>query len=70
MSLHSVQDHFARYPAHGLLATTHLMLREPEGDKYHFALKWGIPAVADRWVGTVGTGRGVVATCNLIDSQS
>lgn len=52
--LRSVQDHFARYPAHGLLATTHLLLRNPEGDKFHFALKWGIPAVADRWAGTGG----------------
>ena len=59
----SVQDHFARYPAHGLLATTHLMLRQAEGDKYHFALKWGIPAVADRWAGTVGS---VIVTLKLL----
>ena len=44
----SVQDHFARYPAHGLLATTHLILKHPSGDKYTFAHKWGIPALADR----------------------
>ena len=46
----SVQDHFAHYPGHGLLATTHLVLKQPSGDKYNFALKWEIPAVADRYL--------------------
>ena len=45
-----VQDHFAHYPAHGLLATTHLVLKHPSGEKLSFALKWGIPAVSDRCV--------------------
>ena len=43
----SVQDHFARYPGHGLLATTHLLLKTGSGEKYSCALKWGIPAVSD-----------------------
>ena len=50
----SVQDHFARYPAHGLLATTHLIMKHPSGDKYSFSVKWGVPAVTDRW-GTSST---------------
>ena len=49
-----MQDHFARYPAHGLLSTTHLILKNPTGDKFFSAKKWNIPAVADRW----GRGRG------------
>ena len=44
----SVQDHFARYPGHGLLATTHLLLKTGSGEKYNCALKWGIPALSDR----------------------
>ena len=47
---HRVQDHFARYPAHGLLATTHLLLKHATGNKYSSAIKWGIPAVADSWL--------------------
>ena len=43
----SVQDHFARYPGHGLLATTHLLLKTGSGDRFNCALKWGIPAVSD-----------------------
>ncbi len=46
----SVQDHFARYPAHGFLATTHLIMKYPSGDKYSFSLKWGVPALTDMWV--------------------
>ena len=49
VSMCSVQDHFARYPAHGLLATTHLIMKHPSGDKYSFSIKWGVPAVTDRW---------------------
>lgn len=45
-----VQDCFARYPSQGLLATTHLMLREAKGEKYESALSWGVPAVCDRWL--------------------
>ena len=56
-----MQDHFARYPAHGLLATTHLILKFPSGDKYEFAHKWGVPALADR---SVGKGRGLFL-CDL-----
>lgn len=46
---HRVQDYFTHYPAHDLLATTHLVLKRPEGDKYRHALQWGVPAVADRY---------------------
>lgn len=53
-----VQDHFARYPAHGLLATTHLVLKHPSGEKLSFAVKWGIPAVSDRCVCVCGKEEG------------
>ena len=36
------------HPGHGLLATTHIVLKTAEGEKYDHAVKWGVPAVADR----------------------
>ena len=32
------------------MASTHLVLKEPDGDKYAIAMKWGIPAVQDSWL--------------------
>ena len=32
------------------MASTHLVLKEPDGDKYATAMKWGIPAVYDSWL--------------------
>ncbi|XP_064393637.1 DNA topoisomerase 2-binding protein 1-A-like isoform X3 [Halichondria panicea] len=56
-----VQDHFARYPAHGLLATTHLIMKHPSGDKYSFSVKWGVPAVTDSWLFACAKARIIVA---------
>ncbi|XP_061096834.1 DNA topoisomerase 2-binding protein 1 isoform X2 [Conger conger] len=48
----SVQDYFVRTENQrkGMLASTHLVLRTPEGTKYQAAQKWGLPAVTLRWV--------------------
>ncbi|KAI1888905.1 hypothetical protein AGOR_G00173580 [Albula goreensis] len=48
----SVQDYFVRTANQrkGMLASTHLVLRTPEGTKYQAAQKWGLPAVTMRWV--------------------
>ncbi|XP_063063142.1 DNA topoisomerase 2-binding protein 1 isoform X2 [Engraulis encrasicolus] len=48
----SVQDFFVRTANQrkGMLASTHLVLRTPEGTKYQAAQKWGLPAVTLRWV--------------------
>ncbi|KAL2085608.1 hypothetical protein ACEWY4_018928 [Coilia grayii] len=48
----SVQDFFVRTANQrkGMLASTHLVLRTPDGTKYQAAQKWGLPAVTLRWV--------------------
>uniref|UniRef100_A0A6Q2WT35 BRCT domain-containing protein n=1 Tax=Esox lucius TaxID=8010 RepID=A0A6Q2WT35_ESOLU len=48
----SVQDYFVRAAnkRKGMLASTHLVLRSPEGTKYQAAQKWGLPSVTLRWV--------------------
>ncbi|KAG7488805.1 hypothetical protein MATL_G00037920 [Megalops atlanticus] len=48
----SVQDCFVRTANQrkGMLASTHLVLRTPEGSKYQAAQKWGLPAVTMHWV--------------------
>ncbi|XP_018620716.2 DNA topoisomerase 2-binding protein 1 isoform X2 [Scleropages formosus] len=48
----SVQEYFVRTANQrkGMLASTHLVLRTPEGTKYNAAQKWGLPAVTLRWV--------------------
>ena len=48
LSLLRVQDCFARYPNGSLLATTHLVLKEPCGDKYQSALSWNVPSVSEK----------------------
>ena len=62
-----MQNSLARCPGHGLLATTHLVLKKGSGDKYSFARQWDIPAVQDRSVslwcrtGQFGCGAGQVS---------
>lgn len=47
-----MQDYFVRLanPKKGMLASTHLVLQVAEGNKYHAAKKWGLPAVTMRWI--------------------
>nr|XP_015210452.1 PREDICTED: DNA topoisomerase 2-binding protein 1 [Lepisosteus oculatus] len=47
-----VQEFFVRRANQqkGMLASTHLVLKEPEGSKYEAAKKWSLPAVTMRWV--------------------
>ncbi|XP_058878639.1 DNA topoisomerase 2-binding protein 1-A-like isoform X1 [Acipenser ruthenus] len=47
-----VQEFFVRKANQrkGMLASTHLVLKEPEGSKYEAAKKWNMPAVTMRWV--------------------
>lgn len=47
-----VQDFFVRRanPRKGMLLSTHLVVREPEGSKYEAAKKWNLPAVTMAWV--------------------
>ena len=40
------QEYFVRKANKSLQASTHLIVREPEGSKYNAAKKWNIPAVA------------------------
>ena len=48
----SVQDFFVRTANQrkGMLASTHLVLRTPDGTKYQAAQKWGLPAITLRWI--------------------
>ncbi|CAI9559811.1 unnamed protein product [Staurois parvus] len=47
-----VQEFFVRKanPKKGMYASTHLVLREPEGSKYEAAKKWNLPAVTMAWL--------------------
>ncbi|XP_073534197.1 DNA topoisomerase 2-binding protein 1 [Phyllobates terribilis] len=47
-----VQEFFVRKanPKKGMFASTHLVLREPEGSKYEAAKKWSLPAVTMAWL--------------------
>ncbi|XP_040290428.1 DNA topoisomerase 2-binding protein 1 isoform X1 [Bufo bufo] len=47
-----VQEFFVRKanPKKGMFASTHLVLREPEGSKYEAAKKWNLPAVTMAWL--------------------
>ncbi|KAG9476075.1 hypothetical protein GDO78_002905, partial [Eleutherodactylus coqui] len=47
-----VQEFFVRKANHkkGMFASTHLVLREPEGSKYEAAKKWNLPAVTMAWL--------------------
>uniref|UniRef100_A0A8C4RPF1 DNA topoisomerase II binding protein 1 n=2 Tax=Erpetoichthys calabaricus TaxID=27687 RepID=A0A8C4RPF1_ERPCA len=47
-----VQEFFVRKANNrkGMLASTHLVLKEPEGSKYEAAKKWKLPAVTLGWI--------------------
>lgn len=47
-----VQEFFVRKanPKKGMFASTHLVLREPEGSKFEAAKKWNLPAVTMAWL--------------------
>ncbi|KAM5291854.1 DNA topoisomerase 2-binding protein 1 [Ctenodactylus gundi] len=48
----SVQEYFVRKSnaKKGMLASTHLILKEPVGSKYDAAKKWNLPAVTITWL--------------------
>ncbi|XP_047424064.1 DNA topoisomerase 2-binding protein 1 [Mugil cephalus] len=48
----NVQDYFVRLANQkkGMLVSTHLVVKTPEGTKYQAAKKWGFPAVTMRWI--------------------
>uniref|UniRef100_H9G8W3 DNA topoisomerase II binding protein 1 n=1 Tax=Anolis carolinensis TaxID=28377 RepID=H9G8W3_ANOCA len=47
-----VQEFFVRKanPRKGMLVSTHLVVKEPEGSKYEAAKKWNLPAVTMAWL--------------------
>ncbi|XP_061443037.1 DNA topoisomerase 2-binding protein 1 isoform X2 [Rhineura floridana] len=47
-----VQEFFVRRanPRKGMLVSTHLVVKEPEGSKYEAAKKWNLPAVTMAWL--------------------
>ncbi|XP_048380189.1 DNA topoisomerase 2-binding protein 1 isoform X2 [Stegostoma tigrinum] len=47
-----VQEYFVRKAnlKKGMLASTHLVLQEPQGSKYEAAKKWNLPAVTAAWL--------------------
>ncbi|XP_069765206.1 DNA topoisomerase 2-binding protein 1 isoform X2 [Narcine bancroftii] len=47
-----VQEFFVRKAnvKKDMLASTHLVLQEPQGSKYEAAIKWGLPAVSSAWL--------------------
>ncbi|XP_018411454.1 PREDICTED: DNA topoisomerase 2-binding protein 1 [Nanorana parkeri] len=47
-----VQEFFVRKanPKKGMFASTHLVLRDPDGSKYEAAKKWNLPAVTMAWL--------------------
>ncbi|XP_078233485.1 DNA topoisomerase 2-binding protein 1 isoform X2 [Pogona vitticeps] len=47
-----VQDFFVRRanPRKGMLVSTHLVVKEPQGSKYEAAKKWDLPAVTMAWL--------------------
>lgn len=48
----SVQEYFVRKPnaKKGMLASTHLVLKESGGSKYEASKKWNLPAVTIDWL--------------------
>ncbi|KAL7976778.1 hypothetical protein Chor_008727 [Crotalus horridus] len=47
-----VQEFFVRRanPKKGMLVSTHLVLKEPDGSKYEAAKKWNLPAITMAWL--------------------
>lgn len=37
-------------PKKGMFASTHLVVKEPDGSKYEAAKKWNLPAVTMAWL--------------------
>jgi len=44
------QECFVRNNSADMNASTHLILKMPEGTKYNAAKKWGVPAVSKKWL--------------------
>ncbi|XP_066543880.1 DNA topoisomerase 2-binding protein 1 isoform X2 [Amia ocellicauda] len=69
----SVQEFFVRKANQrkGMLASTHLVLKEPEGSKYEAAKKWSLPAVTMHWVlESARTGKKAEESCFLVENAS
>ncbi|XP_017821347.2 DNA topoisomerase 2-binding protein 1 isoform X2 [Callithrix jacchus] len=69
----SVQEYFVRKSnaKKGMLASTHLILKEPGGSKYEAAKKWNLPAVTIAWLlETARTGKRADESHFLIENSS
>ncbi|XP_005406872.1 PREDICTED: DNA topoisomerase 2-binding protein 1 isoform X2 [Chinchilla lanigera] len=68
----SVQEYFVRKSnaKKGMLASTHLILKEPVGSKYQAAKKWNLPAVTVAWLlETARTGKRAEESRFLIENS-
>lgn len=68
-----VQEFFVRKanPKKGMFASTHLVLRDPDGSKYEAAKKWNLPAVTMAWLlQCARTGKKADETQYLVDNTS
>ncbi|KFD62206.1 hypothetical protein M514_12830 [Trichuris suis] len=45
-----VQDVLSRFSKDNILATTHLILHSPQGDKYRSAIRWKLPCLNTSWL--------------------
>ncbi|XP_041372354.1 DNA topoisomerase 2-binding protein 1-A-like [Gigantopelta aegis] len=62
------QEYFVRKANKMLDASTHLIVREPEGTKYETAKKWKLPAVSKQWLFVCArTGKRALDSDYLID---
>lgn len=71
--LFSVQEYFVRKSnaKKGMLASTHLVLKEPGGSKYEAAKKWNLPAVNISWLlETARTGKRASESHFLIEKST
>lgn len=67
-----VQEFFVRRPnpKKGMLASTHLVLKEPTGSKYEASKKWNLPAVCIAWLfETARTGKRANEVLYLIEDS-
>lgn len=44
------QEYFVRKASNNYQASTHLLCRDPDGNKYKAAVKWNIPVVSREWL--------------------
>ncbi|XP_054984317.1 DNA topoisomerase 2-binding protein 1 isoform X1 [Sorex araneus] len=68
----SVQEFFVRKSSakKGMLASTHLVLKEPNGSKYEASKKWNLPAVSVAWLlETARTGKRASESLFLIENS-